>query len=351
MWFIAFICLIVLGAGLFCVAAGIVMFRVLCVRRVYMKKSPVDFSDHVKDNRIMDPLLEAKERWAVKPVKKITMPMQAFWVFRLFSAKALSKKQLVGDLWLQPSTEKKKIVAVLVHGFSDSAAGMAYLAESYYERGCSVLSVNLRAHGESDGRFTGLGYLKTDAEDLARWVAYIKESLGDDTHIILHGVSMGGVTVLQCAFGLSAPIAFAVEDCGFSDFSAYLKNHLRVLLSSGFLSRLAVSGIVFVASCINFFVNGFFFSQNSPKNIIKNAKKSGGKGETGRQIPLLLFHGANDKLVKPSASEELFAVASDPKEIITVENAPHIGSWFYDKEKYMNTIFVYVDKYIYSDLK
>lgn len=342
---ILFCCaLILLGFALFCLPAGIALFKVTCVRKAYNKKSLVDGGAHVKDLRIMEPLLAAKERWGKRSLERLFISAEPSALSKLFHKKKQSKIQLAGDLWLQEDFAKTKKIVILVHGFSDSAAGMAYLAEDYYARGISVLAVNLRAHGDSDGRVTGLGYEKTDGADLFRWVEHVFQCFGNDTKIILHGVSMGAVTVIQCAFGLHAPVVLVVADCGFSDFSVQLQRRLKFLFSRNFLHILISETIGAFASLTNFLINGFFFFQNSPKKILLQAmqNKELTKEEKNYSVPLLIFHGKADTMTLPSNAEELFEAASEPKKLVFIENAPHIGSWFYEKEKYMKMVFEYL---------
>ena len=324
--------LILLGYGSFCLAIGIIVFNMTASRRIYTKSSFVDSFDHVKDNKIMTPLLLAKSNWNNKPIEKVFVKAHTFWLVRLLLKISNSKKDVVGDLYMHKSFSENKTLAILVHGFSDSSSGMAYLAEAYYEKGISSLAVNLFAHGESSGNFCGLGSSSTDGLDILAWVNYIRNRFGADTKIILHGVSMGGATVIQAAFDHRIPVALVVSDCAFSDFETQVKSSVRKFLPGGFVSLALVNGIMFFTSLINFFVNGFWFSQNSPQKVLQSAEN------TDFSIPLLIFHGAHDNLVLPKYAQDIYDSASEPKVLVTVANAPHIGSWFYDKDCYMEKI-------------
>ncbi len=327
-----FLVLIFLGYCCFCLPIGILVFRMTSSRRTYSKKSFVDSASHTKDPIIMEPLLVAKKNWAKKPIEKVTVKAHAFWVTRLFFKNAKSKKNLSADLYMHENFESNKTIAILVHGFSDSSSGLAYLAESYYEQGISSLSINLFAHGESDGNYCSLGNAYADGLDIISWITLLRNRFGKDIKIILHGVSMGGATVIQSAFMHELPVSLVISDCAASDFSAQMKNSTKKFLPKGFITSIFVSGICFFASLSSFFITGFFFCQNRPKKVIEKARKS------KYSVPTLFFHGDNDTLVTPQSAYEMYNLAPQPKKIFIIENAPHIGSWFYNKELYMSEI-------------
>ena len=302
-------------------------------RKTYTKKSFVDTSGHVKDKKIMEPLLFAKNNWKKKPIEKVFVKAHVFWLKRLLLKNSMSKKDLAGDLYLHKDFEKNKTIVILVHGFSDSSSGMAYLAESYFEKGISSLAVNLYAHGESAGNFSSLGDASADGRDILSWFNFLRNRFGSDTKIILHGVSMGGATVIQAAFTYGIPAILVVSDCASSDFSVQMKNSVRKFFPKGFISALLVNGIIFFASFTSFFVNGFFFCKNSPVKVLRDSKKA------DYSVPLLIMHGENDTLVPIIHAEKIYNSASEPRKFLRVKNAPHIGSWFYDKDRYMTEIF------------
>ncbi len=330
--FLYCIALIFLGYISFCFPIGIMVFKKLCVRSQYEKKSVIDSTSHVKDEKIMKPLLEAKERWSQYQLEKLIIPISSSGGFG-FLLKGSNSENLCADLLMHKKFSKNKTLAILAHGFTDSASGLAYLAESYYEREVSVLSLNLRGHGESGGSFSGLGSFHTDGKDVASWVQYVKKKFGKDVSIILHGVSMGGASVIQGAFFYSLPVALVVSDCSFSDYSTNVKNLVQNFFPKNWFSTWMIFGIYKFAAVSNVFVNGFSFEKNCPKRILSLSSHT---------IPLLLFHGEKDSLVNSKYSYELYDAAKEPRKIVVVKKAPHIGSWFYDKEKYMNEVFNYL---------
>ncbi|WP_428770287.1 alpha/beta fold hydrolase [Treponema sp. HNW] len=337
MLYISVIVLAAAGFVIFSFAGGFVLFRFLCIRSVYSARSFVDNAAHVKDEKVITPLLEAKNNRDERSFEKVSILSASRRLFRL----PLAPLGLSAELRLQ---KKPKDFAVLVHGFSDSARGMTYLSQAYYNCGFSVLSIDMRAHGESEGRFTGLGYTSADGADIALWLRYLRGRFGDDIRIVLHGVSMGASAAIQSAYGLIAVkkdfeaerknLKLVVADCGFFRFSDQVEHQLALFLSSGLIQRYLFKCIAFAASCLNFFVNGFFFTSHNPGKTLQLCSEHA-------DFTLLLFHGSSDTLVPPDAARQLYEAARCPKKLVFIQDAPHIGSWFYDTKTYMDTITLY----------
>ena len=51
-------------------------------------------------------------------------------------------------------------------------------------------------------------------------------------------------------------------------------------------------------------------------------------------VPILLFHGVDDDIVPVKTSDELAEVRSDLVTYVRVDDAPHIGSWNLDPDRY-----------------
>ena len=78
-----------------------------------------------------------------------------------------------------------------------------------------MLLADERAHGQSEGTYIGFGCL--DRWDAVEWIRYLLGRFGQEQEIFLHGMSMGGATVLM-ASGLRLPLQVKgiVSDCGFT---------------------------------------------------------------------------------------------------------------------------------------
>lgn len=327
------------GILIFSLSGGMVLFRSIFLRKEETSGSfkkelpgiPEQFTKHTRDPKIMDMIHEAKRGWKDLPVENVAV----------FSAGT----RLAG--YLLSGTNRSPTV-MLVHGYCDSAAGMAYLVNEYVSRGFGVLAIDCRGHGLSDGKTIGMGY--RDARDIMVWVDFLKERSGKNVKIILHGVSMGAAAVYlysglrQAALKKQYEnIVCMIGDCGFSSYRAQMSRRLKHILS-GTMQAPVRTAILCAASLICAVRCGFFFFQIEPLRAIRH------KNNTGfAKVPLLIFQGEEDVLVEKEMSLELFNAAEGKKKLVLVPHAPHIGSYFYDKENYFKEIEALVNEEL--DLK
>ncbi len=83
---------------------------------------------------------------------------------------------------------------IWVHGYTSHAERESAFPGLFYRSlGFNVLIPYLRAHGNSEGKYISFGAL--ESRDLEKWVEKVN-SVTPDGSIVLHGLSMGGGTVL-----------------------------------------------------------------------------------------------------------------------------------------------------------
>lgn len=279
---------------------------------------------HVQDKKIMIPLLREKLQW---------MEEQKNGLYKEISV--LGKKNVLLKGYFRDTGSN--VVGILVHGYLDSAAGLGYLAKEYVNLGFSVLSVDCRGHGFSGGKYITMGY--TDAYDVSLWIKEIVKRKGPSVKIILHGVSMGAATVieslgLQSTEGYAAHISGVIADCSFASAKKQLLKEGRRLLGNSLFARCTLRVIYWGMSFICFVSCGFFYGQSSPEKTLKERQNMGTK-----DIPVVIFHGEKDTLVEPATADILKDAAGKSNvRVFKIKDAPHIGSYFYGKEEYINQI-------------
>lgn len=300
-----------------------------------------NLASHLNDKKIMIPLLQAKLEW-ISQYEEGSLEQ--------IKIKPSKNTTLSGFLVL-PKTYPKYI-AILLHGYTDSSLGMAYLAKEYLKNNFGVLAIDARSHGFSSGKHITMGY--KEAKDFSLWIQELNNiieklqqenkfesinSYEQKPKIILHGVSMGAAAVMESLSNKkissqSNLIALAVADCGFASFNEQLSTQINCFLGKNPFQKGLAYLIIFGMSIINFCVNGFFFFQNSPKKALVKRRKM-----SSRNIPLVIFHGTEDTFVNFKVIETIEKAAKGNIKINLIKDAPHIGSYFYAPEKYMQTIF------------
>jgi len=115
--------------------------------------------------------------------------------------------------WFIPRGTDRTVV--VIHGYTSSRWGdyVEKSVEMLARRGFNVALFDMRAHGESEGRFTTLGYL--EAEDVRRIIDWL-EGRGTGAKLGLLGFSMGGAITIMLAASDSR-VKAAVADSPYID--------------------------------------------------------------------------------------------------------------------------------------
>lgn len=207
---------------------------------------------------------------------------------------------------------------LLSHGFRSSGRGdFAAVLPLYYETlGCSLLVLDHRAHGESEGRYITYGIC--ERFDVRDWARYLTDRAGGDVQIVLDGISMGATAVLMaCGTELPDTVTGVIADCGFTSpwdiFSHILHStfHLGdfpILYLVGHMARRRAH---------------FGFREMTTVRAMENWTK-----------PALFIHGTADDFVPPAMTEAAYAAcpAAD-KTLILVEGAMHGCSYLRDRAR------------------
>lgn len=212
--------------------------------------------------------------------------------------------------------EKKRVV-ICFHGYtSKSLADFTGLTDYYFRHRYAMLHPDARAHGDSEGEYVGFGCL--DRKDALGWINWVIEKCGEDVEILLHGISMGGATVLM-ASGLELPpqVKGIISDCGFTSPKEVFTHVLKTMY------HLPAFPIIPGADLINRKLAGYGMDECNAKREVAKSK-----------VPILFIHGSKDTFVPVWMCHELYDCCASPKKKLIVEGAAHGESYFKDMETY-----------------
>ncbi len=215
------------------------------------------------------------------------------------------------------SNKESKKAAICLHGYtSQGMSDFLGLSDYYLKRGIAMLLPDARAHGQSEGEYIGFGCL--DRHDLVRWIAWIIERCGEDVQILLHGISMGGATVLM-ASGLDLPkqVKGIVSDCGFTSPKEVFTHVLHTMY------HLPAFPMMQMANQVNKRKAGYGLDECNAAREVERAK-----------LPILMIHGSADTFVPCSMCEEIYKHCASPKKKLIVEGAAHAESYYKDAAAY-----------------
>ncbi|OUN36922.1 alpha/beta hydrolase [Massilimicrobiota sp. An80] len=217
---------------------------------------------------------------------------------------------------------------ILVHGYKSSNENMMSYGSEYYDNGYNVVLPDNRAHGKSDGTYIGMGWL--DKDDIACWVNWVIEK-DPQAQIILHGVSMGGATVMMASGDRLPQVVGYIEDCGYTSVWDIFASELDKRFSLPTFLVLDISNFIAKIKA------GYDFKEASSVDQIQKANQ-----------PMLFIHGAKDDFVPLEMVYEVYDAYPTTKELYIVEEAGHAQSKDYDVKAYWNKVFDFIDKNIWN---
>lgn len=219
--------------------------------------------------------------------------------------------------------------AILAHGYSAYGLTMAELAQYYREElGYDVLMPDARGHGESEGKYIGFGW--HDRLDYLRWVQWVIDRSGPEVQIVLHGISMGGATVLMTSGEELPPqVKAVVSDCAYTS----AEDELRYLLER--MYRLKGAALVRRTSKLTLRRVGWTFEEASALEQVRMAA-----------LPILFIHGGADTFVPREMVDRLYAACASEKELLIVPDAGHGLSWRTDQGAYVAALEAFLGRHI-----
>lgn len=263
------------------------------------------------DFEIKEQMKLENNEWLEKNAKDIYIQNKKI---RLHSYEVINKKE-------------SKTWVIAVHGYTDSAYFMVNAVKQFLNYGYNVLVPDLRAHGKSEGRYIGMGWL--DRIDLMQWIDYLIATYGN-VKIVLYGISMGAATVMMTSGEkLPSNVRLIIEDCGYTSVWDEFAYELKYLFNMPKFPAL------YNANVITKIRAGYSLKKAS---AIKQVAKS--------KIPILFIHGDKDKFVSFNMLDKLYDAANCKKEKLVIKGAGHAEAQAIEPEKYWHTVRKFIKRYI-----
>lgn len=209
--------------------------------------------------------------------------------------------------WWIPAASPETGVLLYLHGNGENIGGNVEHSQRFHQLGFSVLLIDYRGYGKSEGNFPTEGRVYQDAE--AAWDYLVQQRGIAPQEIFVYGHSLGGAIAIDLATRHPEIPGLIVE----SSFTSM----------GDMVDHQGVYGLL-------------------PKNILLTQRFDSISKIKSLKMPLLLIHGTADLTVPATMSQLLFDAATAPKKLWFVPDANHVNVAAITGFHYLQTIQEFV---------
>lgn len=222
--------------------------------------------------------------------------------------------------WYLKTDSIAKGTVVLFHGHGGTKSGVYTESEAFRKMGYNTFLIDFRAHGNSGGNTTTIGYY--EAEDVKLAYDFIKNK--GEKNIVLWGISMGAATITK-----------AINDYALEPNKIILEMPFGSILKAaeGRIKMMQLPGEP-LATLITFWggvEHGFWAFNMKPVEFAKKIN-----------CPVLLQWGQNDPRVTRDETEMIFANITTPKKMVVYETAGHESLCKKENEKWLTEVHTFL---------
>ena len=228
-------------------------------------------------------------------------------------------------LYIHPNA---KGVVVAVHGYrSGGSRDFGAVCPFYYnDLSCSILLIDQRACGQSEGKYITFGV--RERFDVREWCRFIARRF-EGVPIVLGGVSLGASTVLMASDILPDGVKVILADCGYVsawEELAWVAGKMHVP------AGLLLPGVDMWCRLLA----GFGLKEcTTTQSLAKNTR------------PVFFLHGRADELVPFSNTPRNTAACAAPWTLFAVDNAGHGMSFCVDPDGYYRAVTAFLDEHVF----
>jgi uncharacterized protein len=221
--------------------------------------------------------------------------------------------------WYTPP--RNGAVILLAHGYGDNRP--EWVHELLAKKGYGVLAWDARAHGESDGEISTIGYL--EELDVRAALDYALAQPGVE-HVGAWGGSMGGATLIRAAADFPEIEAVFID----SSFAS-LDDEFNYLVPYPIINPLA--------KLIATTETGISLDEVNPLNDIARISPR----------PVYIVHGTGDTVAPPDAGRKLYEAANEPRFLWEAENIQHMMVYLDNPRKYKRRLLGFFDEWLLGE--
>ncbi|AFZ00306.1 alpha/beta hydrolase [Calothrix sp. PCC 6303] len=231
---------------------------------------------------------------------KLNLPYEEVWLSVPVTA---TKVERIHGWWIENQQSPKTKVLLYFHGNGLNISANLSAARGFNQAGFSVLLIDYRGYGLSEGGFPNEQRIYQDAA--TAWNYLIGERQVKPRNIFIYGHSLGGGVAIDLA-AKNPEAAGLIVEATFSSIRDIVKYRKQFWMFP-----------------VDLMVTQRF------ESIAKVPKL---------KMPVLFIHGVNDSTIPASMTEKLYAATPEPKLLLLVPGADHNDIGAFAPQKYRQAV-------------
>jgi hypothetical protein len=214
--------------------------------------------------------------------------------------------------WWWPAEKPDAPALLYLHGARWNLTGQMFRIQQLHEFGFSVLAIDYRGFGKSDG---DLPSEKTAYEDAHAAWKHLTQLQPDPAKRFIYGHSLGGAIAIDLAASLS---------------TASSQPGQTTQAARGLIVESSFTTLADIAKSLT--------SPWLPLQLLMSQKFESVDKIAQVHMPVLIVHGTDDRFVPSRFSQKLFDAAPEKKRLLLVDGGSHNNSLRIGKKAYLQAI-------------
>ena len=225
---------------------------------------------------------------------------------------------------IKSNTDTQNGTIILLHGIRANKEHFLPLAKQLADSSYNSVIIDLRAHGESEGKYCTFGFL--EKYDISILVDSLYNRSDLNKNIGIWGQSLGGSIAMQ-SMATTPKIKYGIIESTFSDFDIIVHDYMQNYL--GFDIPFLTNYLISRASKITYFEPSDVKPYLYARKIVQ---------------PIIISHGSlDDRITIDNGLKNFNNVSSSEKEFIEIVGANHLNLWEVGGQDYFNKIFKFLN--------
>jgi len=227
------------------------------------------------------------------------------------------------SLYEVPARGRPKGTVLALHGYRSNKNRFLPVARYFTEHGWRFIAVDLRAHNQSSGTWSGFSYYERD--DIRHLIDSLEARGLIRPPLVLYGHSIGAATAVYVAASKPEVRGLILESC-FDDFGSLLPNYWEFYVTGQ-------------AEMPAEMAQNFFREMHIPIDSIRPVAVA-----LQVHVPVLQIQGLADQKVRPTQAQRLFdAFGTNRKQWMGIPGGTHNRLWLPDTTAYFNQVLGFLD--------